>query len=49
MWGSQPGLDYAGLLQDLLSGLFGFVLQQPPQQFPARVLRDNVDKRDPSN
>ena len=46
--GLQPRLDDAGFLQDHLSGFFGFIPQQPPQQFPTRVLWDNVNKRDPS-
>ena len=49
MRGLQPGLDNVGLFEYPLSDFFGFIPQQPPQQFPAWILWDNVDKRDPSS
>ena len=49
IWRLQPSLGGTGLLQGPLPGLFGLVPQQPPQQLPARILRNGVDERDPTN
>lgn len=49
MEGLQPGLSGGGLLQNPLPRFFCLTPQQPPQQFPARVLRDNVDELNPTD
>ena len=43
----QPGLDSGGL-QDSLPCFFCLIPQQPPQQFPTGVLRNNVDELNPA-